>query len=609
MVFDCQMNQKASAANFTPQEGGRLQALQAAGQPNGFILAPLRFQGPEPGSIHQEGNTMPIVYCDHSGSKRMVPDGFADLNELREWLALHPELLGLENEPRLALVQRNVALPGMEALDLLLAGSDGYLTVVKVWRPDERTLSRQIYAAVFEAVAGIASLGAAALDRNLDGALARALRGLVDDPQDDYEFNQGWQSCDAYLRAGKVRLTVASDRASAGQTQAFQFIKDHSDLDVRLLLLRKYASPDGAAVLVPEMAVYGAVSAAPERPAIPLAARPEFEAVIAAYARIADPGLEPQGEAARYRGVAPAGWPGGVHYEFCDEGGEIGVELHLESPELAELAEMLRTLAGRFAAILPSAIVRWEDGWSGGPGRLRVLVSAGASPLDVAGAMKLMIKETLAPIASALALKPLESLERPRPAGPVATVAPASEHPHQKIITVGDQNIVIELDRPAAKPQEARNGPDDPEWAVEMPAPPLPPLAAAPEARPNPLPGALGDRPPLAGAAEDPFDPPGIPEGLFPDQPAVKPYGVGDLAALAGFVEFIDENGRSSMISPLEISDLVAVPAVWEGYVSEAAVADSEMGPLKAETARHADPESGLGMPPGAALPPPDGDD
>ncbi|WP_132014943.1 hypothetical protein [Hydrogenispora ethanolica] len=484
---------------------------------------------------------MPIVYCGRSGSIRMVPHGFADPIELRELVTLHPELLQVETEPPLALVRSHPELPGTDPLDSLFVAWDGHLSIVKVQRIDDRPVSRQFFAQVFEFIAELARLTPAQLNQRLDGALEQALRQFLDDPDDEYGLESCWQSCESYLRAGKVRLVMVADQAPEELIKAFQFIREHSDLDVRLVVIRRYSGTDGEAVYLPEMVVCGAVSVAPIRtPAAPVVARPEFEAVIAAYSRIAIEGFEPRGKAGRYRILRPDWWPRGIHYEFFDYGGEIGVEIHLESPEVGSLADMLRSFEGQFATVFPSAFVNWDSAWSEGRGRLRVLVSSGASPLDVVGAMKVMIKQTWTPINDALAgLGLIPAPETAAPAGTGPNPEPAKpEEPrsNQKTITIGDQNIIIELDRlkqplnPAVTPEKT---------ASSFRTPPLEQEAAS---RQEAAPSAAGARENSAAPVEV-------------QETAKLPAGIGN-GAMPGFIEIVDENGRSSLVNLLKMGHL-----------------------------------------------------
>ncbi len=526
---------------------------------------------------------MPIVYYGRSESKKMAPQTFSDLSELRELLALHPDLLQADDEPPVVVVQRNVHLGGAVAIDFLLADDDGRLIVAEVRAAGNHETSRQIFARVFDFISTLGGMTVETLDHSLGGALETALRSFLPDPDDEYGFESLWRSCETHLRAGQIRLVVAADSASDELVNAITFINEHSDLDVRLVAVKKFSNDEGETILVPSVAVLGKASAPVRRLNAPQNPRPEFEAVIAAYTKIAIEGFEPRGAAARYRMLRPEWWPRGIHYEFFDYGGEIGVEVHLESAEVQPLADLLRSFAGEFAAIFPSAIVNWDSNWSRGRGRLRVLVSPGAAPLEVVGAMKVLVKQTWGPINQGLEALRLTPHSEP---GGLEPVRPLGEEarPFQKTITIGNQNIIIEerklrpglpLADPAAIAESVPGGPSGTVEAVE-PRPAEPARETVAPLRPEPV---------------EPVSAQTVPERMAAEFP--KPGGMAEApkpSVMAGFIEVIDENGRSSLINPLKMGVTRNLPEV-EVFRKEAGAGqpDASLRPLeppgKSETA------------------------
>lgn len=136
--------------------------------------------------------------------------------------------------------------------------------------------------------------------------------------------------------------------------------------------------------------------------------RPRFEAVVAAYSKIARAGLEPRGALAHFRRVSPVSWPRSVHYELLDDGEQIGAEIHLESDDARKLAPAVRGLEGMVRSLIPGRPVEWDGHWYRGRGRLRVLFPGDAAPQVIAGGLQTLINGTfsiLDPLAETLCLE------------------------------------------------------------------------------------------------------------------------------------------------------------------------------------------------------------
>jgi hypothetical protein len=104
------------------------------------------------------------------------------------------------------------------------------------------------------------------LDSLLSGELEKHLQVLAGEGDDSRaRYNRLWESCANSMRAGSVRLVVAMDREREDLARIVRFVGDHSDLDMRLLVVSKYASGDKT-VLVPEFAVHGADTEVTRRP-------------------------------------------------------------------------------------------------------------------------------------------------------------------------------------------------------------------------------------------------------------------------------------------------------------------------------------------------------
>lgn len=122
--------------------------------------------------------------------------------------------------------------------------------------------------------------------------------------------------------------------------------------------------------------------------------RPEFVSIVTSYSSIAPPHFNARGKADHFRRIGPPWWPRAIHYELLDYGGNVGVEIHLESDDVQSLGEPLSSLTEQVAARFPAQRVRWDPKWSGGRGRLSVLFGTDTPPETIANAMTILIDET-----------------------------------------------------------------------------------------------------------------------------------------------------------------------------------------------------------------------
>lgn len=126
-------------------------------------------------------------------------------------------------------------------------------------------------------------------------------------------------------------------------------------------------------------------------PSVP---RPAFEAVVAAYKKIAPPNFAVRGRDDNYRRLGPSWWPRAVHYELVDYQQQIGVEIHVENDEVEPVAPVLRSFVERVSARLPNQTAEWDQTWFEGRGRLKLLFSYDLPAETVAAAVLTLIEET-----------------------------------------------------------------------------------------------------------------------------------------------------------------------------------------------------------------------
>ena len=77
-------------------------------------------------------------------------------------------------------------------------------------------------------------------DDAVNGSLFNAINKLVDDKSKIDRVEAIKKKCSSNLRAGRAKLVLAVDKARDDLTRIVEYINDHSDLDVRLVAIKKY---------------------------------------------------------------------------------------------------------------------------------------------------------------------------------------------------------------------------------------------------------------------------------------------------------------------------------------------------------------------------------
>jgi hypothetical protein len=371
---------------------------------------------------------VPIVAYTEHGTRRMLPNPYENEAELQAMLAEHPALLVTDHEPMVALVRREFSVPGAGPVDLLLVDADGRPIIVEVKLSRNPEIRRQVAAQVLDYVSSLAQLTVDELDQAAENALELALRsfdGGSDENNDDAGtnephgqdggehwdgdsgFRRRWQACGTNLRAGQVRVVVAVDEPRDDVIRIMRFINDHTDLDVRLVSVQRYADNLGTTILVPSFLVHTA-SAAPRTPGstargLEQEMSPALRAVVEAYAKAPQEDYCLRGQARMYRQVRPDGWPSGLHYEFVDSPRRgVSVELHLENDAAHVIAGPISGLVEQLSDAFTDAEIVWDPQWSRNRGRLRVFFPENSSAEEIAAAMCSLIERTAPIVAQGL---------------------------------------------------------------------------------------------------------------------------------------------------------------------------------------------------------------
>jgi hypothetical protein len=342
---------------------------------------------------------MPILIDGPQG--RIAADSLAFDNEgeLEKVVASQPNLLETDDEEPLALVNSQVTLPEAGSLDLLFVSEAGLPVAVEVKLARNGESRREVVAQVVDYVSALTSLTVDELNQRVGGSLEIALRSF-DAGSDIDEFDRPWQAVGANLRAGLARVVLVLDDVRPDLERIVRFLSDHSNLDVRLVTISKYAAQKVGILYVPRIIITAQGKPAPRPTSGPRPLRPELAQVIQAYDQMAASELQTRGNTSWYRQIRPPEWPAGlrVHYEFVYLHKGIGAELHLENDRATSLTSLLSQMAGRKVGPTQSEL-QWDPKWSRGKGRLMVRYPRTEPPDTIAKSMLDLIQLTREPVA------------------------------------------------------------------------------------------------------------------------------------------------------------------------------------------------------------------
>jgi hypothetical protein len=262
-------------------------------------------------------------------------------------------------------------------------------------------IRRKIVGQILEYASLLSSLTVDELDSIARGALSETLHAFAVEGETTFEDLR--KACGTHLRAGQVRIVIAVDEAPDGLIQIFEFLSRRSDLDIRLVRLHKYFLKTGEVLVVPNLVVK------PENIGPHKLVDPRFMQVILAYQDVA-PEEFPIWEEGEpdWRLVCPRAWKNlWVHYEFCDWGKTIGVEIHLEDTPVKPLQDLLHSFKEDWTGKYPEWEIVWDPDWQD-CGRVGILFPKKTDPAVVAETMREIIEETSAEIQKQIDLLPLE---------------------------------------------------------------------------------------------------------------------------------------------------------------------------------------------------------
>ena len=201
---------------------------------------------------------MTIIHQKQNEVSKMYSSEYDNEDELQQIISDNPELILTETEPNIELVQREVSLPdGAGRVDIVFIDSEGLPILVEVKLERNRESRREVIAQIFDYVSAFTQFTIYEFDDAVNGSLMIAINKLLDDQSNSDRGEAIKKKCSSNLRAGRAKLVLAVDKARDDLTRIVEYINDHSDLDVRLVAIKKYPDKNKDSILIPNFIVSG----------------------------------------------------------------------------------------------------------------------------------------------------------------------------------------------------------------------------------------------------------------------------------------------------------------------------------------------------------------
>jgi hypothetical protein len=201
----------------------------------------------------------------------MTETGYITEGDLQTFLAEHPDLLpgdqiSPESPRRWLLVAREMGIPGAVhetgrwSLDHLFLDQDGTPTFVECKRSQDTRARREVVAQMLDYAAN--GIEYWSLDRLRQSAAETAQRRGLDldqaildlfSPDEERTVEEYWQTVEANLRNGKVRLIFVLDQASRELRRLVEFLNEKmADVEVLIVEIRQFLG-EAQTALVPRV--------------------------------------------------------------------------------------------------------------------------------------------------------------------------------------------------------------------------------------------------------------------------------------------------------------------------------------------------------------------
>jgi len=326
---------------------------------------------------------MPAIRIGEGSELAQQPEPFRNEYELQEILAEHPVLLVDRDDSALVTISREFPLEGGFA-DIFLIDNNGLPVIVEVKLARNGESRREVVGQLCDSLSAMGRLTPDEVNEGSAGLLEENIQRMAGA---EGEENPGARlalvksNVASYLRAGQIRGIIVLDAAPDDLIREFSYLNEHSDLDLRLLVVERYRLGRNEYFYHSRFLVSGKTDPEMKRQ------RLRLRLIVEKFSKMKPPVFSTRVTGKEFVRVYREGWPAAVHYEFSDWRDSISIEVQVKHKEYPKVADFLPELRDHLLTVIPNTqrvkLVTDSSGWT----RLQFFFGEDIDPYWIAQSM------------------------------------------------------------------------------------------------------------------------------------------------------------------------------------------------------------------------------
>ncbi|WP_332449244.1 hypothetical protein [Methanoculleus sp.] len=331
---------------------------------------------------------MPAIRIGEGSELAQQPEPFKNEYELLEILAEHPVLLVDRDDSALVTITREFPLEGGFA-DIFLIDNNGLPVIVEVKLARNAESRREVIGQLCDHLSLVQNLTPDEANARSAGLLEENIRRMADavgEEEREKRLSLIQSNVASSLRTGQIRGIIVLDAASDDLIREFSYLNEHSDLDLRLLVVERYRLGRNEYFYHSRFLVSGKPDLEMKRQ------RLRLRLIVEKFSKMKAPLFSTHVTGRENVRVYREGWPTAVHYEFSDWKDSISIEVQVRHKEYPKVADFLPRLRDSLLTAIPKAqrveLVIDSSGWT----RLQFFFGEDIDPYWIAQSMVRLCK-------------------------------------------------------------------------------------------------------------------------------------------------------------------------------------------------------------------------